>query len=58
VKNATRPSKSDLRNRVEVQRRLDQRWLNGMPATLDFATVCAVLELEPTAVRRALRRRR
>jgi hypothetical protein len=56
VKCASRPPK-DLRHRVELQRRQDQRWLDGGPAPLDFPTVCAVLELEPTAVRRALRRR-
>ena len=39
------------------QRIADRRWLAGVPAPLDFPTVCAVLELEPTAVRRALRRR-
>lgn len=54
VKCVTRPPK-DLRNRVELQRRADERWLDGVPAPLDFPTVCAVLDLEPTAVRRALR---
>jgi hypothetical protein len=56
VRCATRPPK-DLKNRVELQRRQDERWLDGGPAPLDFPTVCAVLDLEPTAVRRALRRR-
>jgi len=57
VKCATRPAKA-LGHRRELQRRRDERWLAGVPAPLDFPTVCAVLELEPTAVRRALRRGR
>lgn len=57
VRCATRPSKSDLRKRLELQRRDDQDWLEGCPAALDFDTVCHVLGWEPTAVRRALRRR-
>ena len=56
VKCATHPPK-ELRNNVERQRDDDQQWLEGVPAPLDFPTVCAVLDLEPTAVRRALRRR-
>lgn len=57
VKCSARPP-TELRNRANLQRRDDERWLEGVSAPLDFPTVCAVLNLEPTAVRRALRERR
>src|SRR5215475_955446 len=47
----------NIRTRKNRQRIDDLRWLSGVPAPLDFPTVCAVLELEPTAVRRALGKR-
>jgi len=58
VKCVQRPSRArHLRNRTAQQRRDDERWLfEGVPAPLPFDVVCAVLHLEPTAVRRALRR--
>jgi len=57
IKSVSKPVESDIRTRASRQRVADLRWLSGVPAPLDFPTVCAVLELEPTAVRRALRRR-
>jgi len=57
VKCATSEVEPNIRTRKNRQRMNDLRWLSGVPAPLDFPTVCAVLELEPTAVRRALRRR-
>src|SRR5262249_56432376 len=57
VKCASSEVEPNIRTRKNRQRIDDLRWLSGVPAPLDFPTVCAVLELEPTAVRRALRRR-
>ena len=51
-------TKADRRRRKAVQQRKDLDWLAGADAPLEFTTVCAVLRLEPTAVQRAVRRRR
>src|SRR5262245_60615336 len=57
VKCATK--ETPLSKQGNRQRINDLRWLSGVAsAPLDFPTVCAILELEPTAVRRALGRRR
>src|SRR5262245_35783058 len=57
VKCASKPVQPNVNRGSNRQRIADLRWLSGVPAPVDFPTVCAVLELEPTAVRRALRRR-
>src|SRR5215475_123825 len=57
VKCASSEGEPNIPTRKNRQRIADLRWLAGVPAPLDFPTVCAVLELEPTAVRRALRKR-
>src|SRR5215475_2243715 len=57
VKCASSEGEPNIPTRKNRQRIADLRWLSGVPAPLDFPTVCAILELEPTAVRRALRRR-
>jgi len=58
IKFAMKPVEPNVNRGSNRQRMADLRWLSGVPAPLDFPTVCAVLELEPTAVRRALGRRR